>query len=1259
MPGFVIVFLMVIVVVGNPLLYSVYKSGFSATSSSSTDLLGGSSSIGSQQFSTVPTSIPEVLGKATLLGRVSPDTRLSLQFVLPLRDSVGLQSFLSGAYSPASPFYHHFLSLSQFYAFYAPDPSEVAALTAYMQSNGLQVQASPANPNMAEASGTVSQIQNALKTQIDSFSWNGRVFYSATSQAQLPRQFSNIQMIYGLENLSQASVMGANPLYRILGTITPSQSDLSVPLFYSPSEICQMYNVTGLLNAGYTGTGISIAIVDAYGDPYIKQELREFSTFLRLPFYNGTLHIIPVGSYNATNGITTGWNIEVALDVEWAHAMAPNATINLYVANDSGAHLCEAVYDATLGYNGTANGVYHNNIISMSWGTPENDIGMSTSVDPVYGPNYPWLDQVFQMDAALGITAFASSGDDGAYEQAAGQTSPYGAASYPATDPYVTGVGGTSLYMNTISGYYQWPYMNATGTYGNETAWSWNIDFWCGTGGGWSTFFGQPSWQTGPGVINNGQRGNPDVAWDADPETGVVVSVFNKANGFYYYYIIGGTSVGSPCWAGSMALIDQKAGSSLGFINPTVYSILNNPAEYSKAFHDITVGNDNPDSATRGWDPLTGVGSPNVGELANYLSPTGQLSVVVTNDLSNALGKAYAYGKPVHLTAIVAQNKKISGPVTATFTSSTGGAIASKIVMTYNASESAWLGSYMIKPTDPPGEWFVTVTAVNGSSSGEGFTSFAVGDGVNIMNPPFTTGIVFYQVGNTINIDSCVVDTSGNNVTKGTYKATFYLAQAQNTGNGLGKVEGNVTLQYNPSDRLWEGNFWITGHPAWMPLSNADQGAWIMVVNGTDSAGNKGSAYSWIDVGLYVWPSTYLPTYVLGDSISIWALVYTGNQQELVETGTFSAEVYDGTIFVAKVPLTYNGGSWNGELATSADDPTGFYTITVNGTDGQGNYGSQATVVRMAQYSLNVQATLSNSLVAVQNGNESWLLAKITYPDGSLMSVGQVMGYVYKNTSRVNWFPMTYNPRAGGFVGANVFHAVNATMTPMGNYTVYVEAFDASGNYGNTTTSFSVARLYEVSFVKSGLPQGALWSVAFGGQTQSSTLSSITFNSANGTYPFSIAVPAGYAASPSSGNITVNGANVTEQITFIAASLRVSGNGIVEGESVYVNVTLTNSGNYTETFNVTLYGEFHWGWLNYTFPVYLFTEMTLTPGSTITLNDTVSLTAGVYTLKVCVWRVPSETPISGSANSDAMVLVFPAANRVAWLQGLKLLAKAF
>ena len=163
-----------------------------------------------------------------------------------------------------------------------------------------------------------------------------------------------------------------------------------------------------------------------------------------------------------------------------SHAMAPAAAINLYIGSNSSFPLYDATAQAVLNSS--------TSIISMSWGTPENSFTISSPVAPIEGANYPWLDQVLQQAAAEGITAFSSSGDWGAYDQGSGETLPYGGAVYPSTDPYVTGVGGTSLYMNTTSGTIQFPYSNATGGYGSESAWSWsNSNLW-GTGGGYSTF---------------------------------------------------------------------------------------------------------------------------------------------------------------------------------------------------------------------------------------------------------------------------------------------------------------------------------------------------------------------------------------------------------------------------------------------------------------------------------------------------------------------------------------------------------------------------------------------------------------------------------------------------------------------------------------------------------------------------------------------------------------------------------------------------
>jgi hypothetical protein len=790
-------------------------------------------------------------------------------------------------------------------------------------------------------------------------------------------------------------------------------------IYYSPSEVRNAYNATSLLNNGYNGTGVTISIVDAFGDPLIQSELNTFSAEYGIP--TTTVHVACVdGPCNYTEGITTGWNGEIALDVEWAHAMAPGATINLYIASNNMQPLYDAVAAAVAGTTG--NGTYFSpsSIISMSWGSPENDIGESGSIAPVFGPNYPWLNEVFQQGTAEGMTFFASTGDWGAYDQGlppSGQTSPYGGPLYPSTDPFVTAVGGTSLYLSTTSGYLQFP-GNATGGYGYETAWSWNNYYGWATGGGFSTFFGQPPWQSGPGVPSQETRGVPDVSWDADVQTGVLVFV---SGGFYIY---GGTSVGSPSWAGSMALIDQAAGHNLGLINPSIYSILNNPSEYAKAFHDVTTGNNDPLHARAGWDPVTGIGTPNIGELAYYLAqPSTSLNVLASNNV--ALGTSASYTSvQIYATVTSGAGTVASGTVSAVITSSTN-AVVGVVTMTYNGT--MWTGTYTIKPTDPPGMWTATVLATSGSQSGTGTTTFSVGDGITIF-----ASWGSFLVGDDILVEAIVTAPNGTVVTSGSFSSTFHL------GTPTGSVEGTVPLAYYPSYGVWAGFFAIS--------PSVSQGAWVLSINGTDSEGNRAAtAYSWLSVGLVASVLTDSPTYVLGSTINIYSFInYSGY---LPTTGSQSATVWDNGKSLGTVALSYSGvpGLWMGAF-WEPSEPPGFYRIVVTGGDGLGNSVNGETLVRVAPLTLSVIATASPPEVLVNSIAGEKVSANVTYPNGTPMTVGSVEAF----TSYGFNLRMTYNAVSGNFIG------LAPVPTIVGTYPFSVVAFDPWGNAGEGLGSFSV-----------------------------------------------------------------------------------------------------------------------------------------------------------------------------------------------------------
>jgi hypothetical protein len=821
-----------------------------------------------------------------------------------------------------------------------------------------------------------------------------------------------------------------------------SQTEMNL-LYYSPSEIRSAYNATSLLDRGINGSGVTISIVDAYGDPYIQSELDNFSATFGIP--TTTVHVVCVdGPCDYYEGIYTGWSDEIALDVEWAHAMAPGATINLYIGSNQSQPLFDAVAAAVAGTNGNGTFLSPSSIVSMSWGYPENDIGSSSVANSVSPWSYPWLDKVFQLGTAEGITFFASSGDSGAIEQTEGQTSLYGGANYPSTDPFVTGVGGTSLYMATTSGYLEYPWANATGTYGYETAWSWN-DFqemglgW-GTGGGFSTLFGQPFWQNGPGVATGEARGAPDVSWDGDPLTGVLV--------YYegYLYPFGGTSVGSPSWAGAMALIDQAAGHSLGFINPSLYFILNNPSEFKKAIHDITVGDNDPYVAGPGWDPLTGVGTPNIGELASILAePSTSLSVTATSNVT--LGTSASYTS-IQIEASVLNGAKAvtEGAGFAELTSNTEQLVAN-ITMTYDQSVGRWTGTYQIQPTDPPGMWTATVHIINGSSSGTGATTFSVGDGITLFLPFLTpTGLYgpgpLYLVNGTIQVSAKVTGPGGSMVTSGSFNATFYL------GSPAGAVEGNAPLAYNSKSGLWEGSFTIG--------PSVTQGTWVLSVTGTDSNGNgAAAAYFWLHVGPIAYTSTDSPTYVLGNTITIGSSIFYANSTYFKDysTGSYSAEIWDYNSLsphrslIGTVALSYNStyDIWLGNY-TTAGQPAGFYGIVVTGSDGRGNYATGGTVIRVAPLTLDVSASVSPRTVLSTNATDEDVTASVRYQNGTLMTVGSVeaiTGYGYV-------VPMTYRANTG------LFSALLNITGLVGNFSVYVEAYDPVGNYQQEVLTFQV-----------------------------------------------------------------------------------------------------------------------------------------------------------------------------------------------------------
>jgi subtilase family serine protease len=415
-----------------------------------------------------------------------------------------------------------------------------------------------------------------------------------------------------------------HPLAKMLGRISSAaptdaqcRATFSVPC-YSPQEMRNAYDVTPLLKAGFTGKGQTIVIIDSFGSPTLVSDLKTFDAGYGLPDPPSVKQLAPLGSvpFNPNNGDQVSWAEETSLDVQWSHALAPAANIVVLTSPVSETQGVQGM-PQFLALEKYALDHHLGKIISQSWSTTENTL-FDKSSEFVFDQ----FEAFYKQAAREHMSVFASTGDSGtANVDVAGNIYPFPTVGYPASSPYVTAVGGTSLYADTKGNYQSETVWNDLATQGFDLS---------ATGGGISQFFKEPEYQkdTLPRAVQKelkGQRGLPDISYNADPFTSVPVYLGFLGGASNGFYLFGGTSEGTPQWAGITADANQYAHHPLGFLNPALYQIGKNPSEARQSYHDITLGNNGTDKmtgyqATPGWDAATGWGTPKVKELVEELA---------------------------------------------------------------------------------------------------------------------------------------------------------------------------------------------------------------------------------------------------------------------------------------------------------------------------------------------------------------------------------------------------------------------------------------------------------------------------------------------------------------------------------------------------------------------------------------------------------------------------------------------------------------
>jgi subtilase family serine protease len=393
-----------------------------------------------------------------------------------------------------------------------------------------------------------------------------------------------------------------------------------------PPDVRTAYGLNSLLDSGFTGVGETIVLIDSYGSPTIAADLHKFDSDYGIPDPPSFKVLSPLGTvpFDPTQPDQIGWAFETTLDVEWAHAMAPGASIVLLTSP----------VDETEGVQGLPEflklekfALEHHlgKIFSQSFAATENTLFYDAA-----GPQGPVViaayNEFYRLAAAQGVTVLAAAGDGGS-QNAATYSETLGAATsyytfptvnFPASSPWVTGVGGTALYLD------------ANDDYLYETVWNDNSIGAGAGGGGISQLFAEPFYQlfTLPPRMQRqlgGHRGVPDVSYNADDANSAIfvyLSFLGPANAGYY--LIGGTSEGSPQWAGIVADLNQRAGFPLGFLNPRLYAI-GGLGQFSHYGRDITLGNNAYGgvpgyNAGPGWDLATGWGTPDLSQLPSWWS---------------------------------------------------------------------------------------------------------------------------------------------------------------------------------------------------------------------------------------------------------------------------------------------------------------------------------------------------------------------------------------------------------------------------------------------------------------------------------------------------------------------------------------------------------------------------------------------------------------------------------------------------------------
>jgi hypothetical protein len=676
-------------------------------------------------------------------GRVDPALkmeRITMMFQRTVAQKADLEALLAAQQNPASPSFHRWLTPAQFGERFGIAQTDLQKVTAWLQARGLNVVETPDSKNFIVFEGTAAQVESALHTEMHAYATSDTKFYSNSSEPSAPAELAAVVSGFrGLNNFRmKPRAVRKNPAS---GAPLPDfTSSISGNNFVAPGDFAKIYDLNPLYGASpaIDGTGQKIVIVGQSN--IVPADIAAFRTASGLPANAAVVTLVPSSTDpGVLSG--TGDEQESSIDIEWAGAVAKNATVD-FVYSGNG------VNDA-LQYAVSQNFAP---VISISYGNCE-------AMNPL--SEVESLVSIAQQANSQGITIVSSVGDGGATD-CDSDLGNYPAilglnVDVPASLPYVTGVGGTEFDEGTATSTYWLAATSKTDaltsaiSYIPEKVWndSSATNGLSAGGGGASTLFAKPTWQTGTGVPTDGARDVPDMSLNAssthDPYLVCVQFIPSKSstftssclNGTFRYsdttlQAYGGTSFGAPTFAGILALVNQKTASAgQGNVNYILYPLA---ASTASAFHDITTG-DNKSPCIVGTQDCTPGGSIGFLAIAGYDRATGLGSIDAANLVNAWSSVTPAAGSTPTLTSISPMTIT-AGSADFTLTA-TGSGFATNAQILWNGSAS---GVTML-----PGGTATTITATishnlvaYGTTASVSATDDAAKAGESTTSLPFT-----------------------------------------------------------------------------------------------------------------------------------------------------------------------------------------------------------------------------------------------------------------------------------------------------------------------------------------------------------------------------------------------------------------------------------------------------------------------------------------------------------------------------------------